>query len=293
MSIRMGHAVALSLTTLALVLAPVALSGSAVTIAAFAKDNGNGNGNGGGGGDGGNGGGGGGNGNSAEVSSNGSGGGSGNAFGHSKKSDETSFAAIQVDAPSGKARNLNAELGGLHSLNRNINGMMNSSDPRMDGVREFIVASGELEAATADLADATEARDQAQLAYDALIEELALTGYDDVSPGALQDRLDEIAGVLRDPPDDVTDDEIAALTEEQTLLQGIVDSTEATTLVARQGEVDDLEGKVAALEDATDDASLREALETAANPNREVTDEVFDWASARVDQLVTDSLSSQ
>lgn len=293
MSIRIGHAVALSITTLALVLAPVALSGSAVTIAAFAKDNGNGNGNG-GGGDGGNGGGGGGgNGNSAEVSSSGSGGGNGNAFGHSKKSGETSFAAIEDDAPTGKARNLNAELGGLHSLKRNINGMMNSSDPRMDGVREFIVASGELEAATADLADATEARDQAQLAYDALIEELALTGYDDVSPGALQDRIDEITGVLENPPPELTDDEIAALTEEQTLLQGVVNSTEATTLLARQGEVDDLEEKVAALEDATDDASLREALETAANPNREVTDEVFDWASARVDQLVTDSLSSQ
>ncbi len=43
--------------------------------------------------------------------------------------------------------NIHAKLAGLNSLNRNINGLMNSSDPRMVEVRTFIQASADLAAA--------------------------------------------------------------------------------------------------------------------------------------------------
>lgn len=42
-----------------------------------------------------------------------------------------------------KTQSLHAELKGLNSLNRNINGLLNSSDPKMDAFRDLVNADAE------------------------------------------------------------------------------------------------------------------------------------------------------
>ena len=51
-----------------------------------------------------------------------------------------------------KPKNLHARLKGLNSLNRNINGLMNSSDPKMDLFREFVMAGADYEISLTDFA---------------------------------------------------------------------------------------------------------------------------------------------
>jgi hypothetical protein len=327
MSIRIRRAAALSITTLALLLAPVAFDVTSTGGgAAWAKDNGNSNGGGGdngnsngGGGDngnsngGGHGGGGSGGGGDTASTSDSSGGSNGHGFGRSKKtSDDSDVATLDGDdePSSGKTRSLNAEFAGLNSLKRNINGLMNSSDPRMEEIREFVLASADFEVAKEELAGAENALNEAKLAYLALVSDLGVGDYDDVSPSGLQGRIDEIDGLLDEL--DLSEEELAALTDEEradleeqigdlederATLAGAVetlsDSEELATLLERQGEFDELEDKVTELGDASGDEALRAALETAANDNREVTDEVFDWADARLDDLVDDYLASQ
>ena len=311
------HSIALCVSALALLAAPIALNQSALSDIAAYADKGNGNG-GGGGNSGGNG-----NGNSGGNGSGGGGsgehGGSGSQSvelgggsdagrpGHSNKgASQRKSGQVEVQAASAtellpaKERNLHAELAGLNSLKRNINGLMNSADPRMDGIREFIMASAELEGALAELGDANDAFNDAKLAYLGFVSELGVGDYDDVSPAGLLGRIEEIDGLLEDP--DLTEEDIAALEEERDLLEDAVttinDSEELANLLGTLGAVGDAEDKVAGLEGATDEDALKDALRTAANENREVTDEVVAWASKQLgvgddDGLIDDYLASQ
>ena len=58
-------------------------------------------------------------------------------------------------------RSVNASLKGVNSLNRNVNGLMNSNDAKMDGFRAFVMASVAYE-------DALEVLDDARSAYEPL-----------------------------------------------------------------------------------------------------------------------------
>ena len=76
-----------------------------------------------------------------------------------------------------KEKNLNAKLGRLNSLKRNVNAYINSKSPKFAAVQAFVVASAEadLAQAAADAANAAVTAEQAEL--DALNAELgALTG---------------------------------------------------------------------------------------------------------------------
>ena len=44
--------------------------------------------------------------------------------------------------PEVKEQNLNARLAGLHSLNRNYRAYLNSQDPRMAAIRDYVTAYG-------------------------------------------------------------------------------------------------------------------------------------------------------
>ena len=92
---------------------------------------------------------------------------------------------------------------GLNSLRRNINGLMNSSDPKMEGFRSFVLANAALSEATDLLALAQGEFDAAQADYDSL--ELSGTASDDLS--ALQAELD---GLVEPDPDTATQEEIDA-----------------------------------------------------------------------------------
>lgn len=222
----------------ALVLSPVANAG-------------NGHGNGGGGG---NGNGGGNGGNKHAVSSNASGTGETTVHGNG---------------------NAHAKLAGLNSLNRNINGLMNSSDPRLEGIRAFVEAGEDLAIAEANLAAATDALAAAQDLYDDYVDSFGLTpyagdtsgfAYTDTSLGALQDRLDALNDIVAlDPTNTDAAAEAAAL---DLAIQTISTSSELTTLSLAQTDVDTYTGEVAAGEAATSDDALTAALLVAANDNR-------------------------
>ena len=165
-----------------------------------------------------------------------------------------------------KEQKLNARLAGLHSLNRNYHAYLNSQDPRMASIRDFVMASANLdpeEVAAAD--DAFGAvRDAANLGD--------LTTFDGSTPYAgeptlqdLEDRLAAIEGTTVEPGlQDELDAEVDALHQ-------VLDSPEAQDL--------------ADLTAGTDDEALRDALMDAANKNRVaqygddyVNDDVLDWA---------------
>jgi len=69
----------------------------------------------------------------AGKNGNGNSGGSG-----SGRSNDNRGKSSSAKADKQQNRNLGAELKGLNSLNRNINGLVNSSDPKMDGFRELL-----------------------------------------------------------------------------------------------------------------------------------------------------------
>jgi hypothetical protein len=69
----------------------------------------------------------------AGKNGNGNSGGSG-----SGRSNDNRGKSSSAKADKQQNRNLSAELKGLNSLNRNINGLDNSSDPKMDGFRNLL-----------------------------------------------------------------------------------------------------------------------------------------------------------
>jgi hypothetical protein len=74
----------------------------------------------------------------AGKNGNGNSGGSG-----SGRSNDNRGKSSSAKADKQKNRDLSAELKGLNSLNRNINGLVNSSDPKMDGFRDLVVDDAE------------------------------------------------------------------------------------------------------------------------------------------------------
>jgi hypothetical protein len=175
---------------------------------------------------------------------------------------------------------------------------MNSSDPKMDGIREYIIANGTLVDAGADLETANQQLADAQAAFDALADSLGVGDYPDTTPTGLQTRLDEVTTLLVDTPDDPD-----LLAEQQLLtdaLTAINASTELQALTDATTAVGDAEAAVAEAEEAVSEDALREALLLAANPNRRsdtyLTDEIMAWASTELgvgeaDGLIDDYLA--
>ena len=304
MSHPIRNMIMLSTTALALIAAPVLLNQTALSdLQAIAKDKGNGGGNSdGGGGGNGNGGGNGGGSENSNAGGNGNGGGGGGGGSESKKSegkakkvaDTEAVTTTTKAAKATKTKNLNAQLAGLNSLKRNINGLMNSSDPRMELVRGYVEASAALETATAELDAAELVLGEAQAALDGVIGAAAagLTAYDGTDAYAnptlqsLNDRLDALGlALVSDPLNaDAIAAEQLALT---TALTAINNSPELAAVTEQEGIVEGIEGEIAALEPLTTEDALKAALLAAANKNRVaeaggdayLTPEIMAWAT--------------
>lgn len=294
----------LSAATLALTAAPVVLNATPLSdLSAFAGGKGNGNG-GGNSGDHGN------SGNSGEKGNSGNSGGSSNGNGASQKVADTELTTTtKANGKSGKVKNLNAQLAGLNSLNRNINGLMNSSDPRMELVREYITNGAALEQATADLEAAQGTLTDLKAALDTYagdyVTTAALASYDGsfTYTGATVQTLNDRLAVLNDPL--VTDlTNVDALAERDALvaaLTAINGSAEGIAVSDQQTVVDGLTSDVADLGDATTEDALKAALLAAANKNRVaavgedayLTPEIMAWATAKIDSLVADYAAQQ
>lgn len=305
-SIRTG--LLLSAAALALVAAPVVLNATPLSdLSAFAGGKGNGNGNGGEHGNNGNGGSENGNGGG---NSGGNGDGASNGNGASKKVADTELTTTgKANGKTQKVKNLNAQLAGLNSLNRNINGLMNSADPRMALVREFVQAGADLAAATAALGEAETLLGELQATFDTYLDTyVGTTGlvaydgstvYDTPTLDSLTSRLADLdAAILADPTNQAAIDEQAALTAALTEINA---SAELAAVTAQQGVVDGLEGDVAALADATSEDALKAALLAAANKNRVaeaggdayLTPEILAWAQGKIDALTADYIAQQ
>ena len=85
------------------------------------------------------------------------------------KSAASKSKAVKPAAAAPKPKNLNAQLGSLNSLKRNINGIMNSSDPKMASIKTIILASAALVGLEATEADAAAALATAQATYDTTV----------------------------------------------------------------------------------------------------------------------------
>lgn len=166
--------------------------------------------------------------------------------------------------PVAKPKNLHARLAGLNSLKRNIQAYINSNDPRMVGIRDFVVASANWEIAL-------EALDAAQSTLDGLLtQQTQLTN----QLTTLTGQIDAMEAAPDFDPADLTyiglQDQVMDLnTQLSTLAASITTATNAVTQA-------DLAATAASV--GTDDGSLGAALEAAANPNREVDDEIMEWA---------------
>lgn len=272
---RPGRILILSVTAFAMLSAPVLLdntglpfdSGIDAVAAGKGKGGGKGGGNSGGGGGG----------NSSKSSSASSS--KSNGASKGKKADTGTVQTASVKG-SGSKHSLNADLGRLNSLKRNINGLMNSNDPKMAGIRAYVIANGTLVDAQAAFATADADLLAAQSAYDALV-----ASYDATSLGDLEAELLAVNNLIAATPEGTDPD--PGLLAEQTLLNDAITAINASPelaalITASEGFVA-AEGEVLAAEEAVSEDALREALLLAANPNRRsedyLTPEIMAWAS--------------
>ena len=111
------------------------------------------------------------------------------------KGAEKSAAAKSKGAEkSAGKRSVNADLKGVNSLNRSLNGLMNSKDRKMDGFRAFVVASADYEEAKQELEDAQEAYTPLAQSYSDLLDPLGYTLPNTPSDwDALKTNLDSLA----------------------------------------------------------------------------------------------------
>lgn len=207
------------------------------------------------------------------------------------KSAATKVASVNG---SGKEKNLNAQLAGLNSLKRNINGLMNSSDPGMVELRSYVANGAALDIATVERAAAQGALTGLLGALDSYVDTsvagVGLVAYDgsdvyaDPTISGLQARQAELADVLATNPDNVeAQAEYDALTG---VLNDINGSGELQAVVTQQGVISGLEGDIATYQSLTTEEALRAALLVAANDNRVaeaggdayLTPEIMAWA---------------
>ena len=273
MSNRIRHPMLLSLAAVAMLSAPVLLDGAGVPyISGIDAVAGNGKGKGGGNG-GGN--------SSQSKGKSGSTSASSSAAAKGKKSaGEAVVVEAAVKGP-GSKRTLNAELGRLNSLKRNINGLMNSNDPKMAGIRAYVIANGTLVDAQATLAVAGADLTSAQNAYIALVTSLGVGSYPNLTPAGLQSELDSVNAALA-----VSTDDPALLAQQAALTDAITAinaSPELAALITASEDIVAAEDGVFEAELAVSEDALREALLVAANPNRRsedyLTPEIMAWAS--------------
>lgn len=119
------------------------------------------------------------------------------------------------------------DMRGLNSLRRNINGLMNSSDPKMEGFREFVRATSALETAEAGLA-------QVQGGYDAALAAYQTLGLSGDAPADLADLTNALANLQAPDPDIATQEELDAHAAE---LAALTDAIAVVTAYLGEAEI--------------------------------------------------------
>ncbi|MGJ5620096.1 hypothetical protein [Sulfitobacter sp. MF3-043] len=198
-----------------------------------------------------------------------------------------------------RTKNLHAQLKGLNSLNRNINGLMNSSDPKMEGFRDFVEASAENAAAELALEEAI--ANYATLSDD-LAQSLDLLGLD---VPTTQDEFDALSATIADIANTAAPQEVDFTAADGTVDLDAYDKAvsdwtgDVTAATAALGQVDATSAGFSALQDAETEvettaiASSEEAMIDAivagmnATGNstytaEDITPEMVDWVGEKL-----------
>ncbi|MFD0978546.1 hypothetical protein [Tropicimonas aquimaris] len=211
---------------------------------------------------------------------------------------------------------LTSQLKSLNSLNRNINGLMNSSDPKMAPFRDFVMASAASEAAKEALEKAQRSLVETRTAYDRIAADLALPEDPDAALTDLDQRLRDHAALepeepVKTPENADTYDDL--LQEWETAHKAWEEDgaalTEARdTAEALSRETDAVAGAEKVAEEAAEAVSkevMRQAMVDSLNATgngpvteEDVTPEMEDWVAAQLgvgkaDGLIDDYIARQ
>ncbi|SNS80193.1 hypothetical protein [Tropicimonas sediminicola] len=211
---------------------------------------------------------------------------------------------------------LASQLKSLNSLNRNINGLMNSSDPKMAPFRDYVMASADSEAAKEALEQAQRDLLETQTAYDQIAEDLALPDDPDAALTDLDQRLRDHAALepeepVKTPENADTYDELlkewetahkaweedgAALTEARDTAEALSRETDAVAEAEKVAE----EAADAVSEEVMRQAMVDSLNATGNGPVTEddITPEMEDWVAAQLgvgeaDGLIDDYIARQ
>lgn len=158
-----------------------------------------------------------------------------------------------------REKSLHAVLGRINSIGRNLNGIMNSKDPHLAGIRNYIVNS-------AELAKAETAADAAHATYDA-----ALADYTD-------------AGLTGDPATTLSQLTSAVASADATTAAALYEQIDLTNaLLAASNELVASEARVAQYTILASDASLVDALAAMSNhklSGGDISAETLEWSKA-------------
>lgn len=212
------------------------------------------------------------------------------------RSSSVSKASLGKAAGQKRERNFNAKLAGLNSLKRSYRAYMNTSDPRMAAISQFVRDSVAYEAALAAAAVAQQELEAALQAFSALTSNLAAYdefSYLDISLADLEARQTSLQGIYDqlsaiDPADLTAEqsEDLDAVTQELGAVNDVLASTKATNLSAKTEAASIADDTVKTTEALVTDEVLKQALLDAANRNRVaeygeenyVDQQMLDWA---------------
>lgn len=162
-----------------------------------------------------------------------------------------------------KEKNVNAVLGRINSLGRNVDAIMLSKDPHLTAIRAYIVNG-------AELAKAETLADAAQAQYDAALTALS-------SAGLAGDPIEILASLTLEYTPELQATDPAHAQE----LAGAIDLVKS--LISAETALTAANARVAQLSVLASDAALAEALVTMSNHTLSDTDisaEMLDWSKA-------------
>ena len=204
-----------------------------------------------------------------------------------KGKPETAGKPENTGKPEGKGKsqgNPASAMKSLNSLKRNINGLMNSSDPKMEGFRSYLLANETLQDAEALLAIAQGEFDAAEAEYNAL----ELSGDPDADLAALQTTLD---GLVAPDPETATEEEIAAHNQQVEDLTAAIGTVE--TYITESDELGDAAAAVIEASAGTTEEDLLQAFVEAMHASGQtdftvddITDEMLALFQSHIDNYL-------
>ncbi len=192
-----------------------------------------------------------------------------------------------------------SELKALNSLNRNINGLMNSSDPKMEPFRTYILASADREDAAEDLAEAIADLEKSEGAYQGLVDDGVLDPDPTLAKADLLERANALLDEMPAADDPAFEDWSREFAEVSNAMD-VLEQFEADRLEADEAGKAFAEAEAAISEEALREAIAASVNETGQGPTTEadITPEVEAWVSDRLgvgdaDGLIDDYIKSQ